>query len=187
MRVALALMVIGFVPADAAWSCAHPDNRLTNCGFTSDLSGWALGSQGTYEHHPTAGSSQPGALFVLSGGTVEPFASFGQCVSNLTGGTSYGYGIDAQIFFGFAGCNLLIEQWANLNCAPPANASSSLPLDLDVSWAQFQGTHTTDATTRSISFTMVCFNSSGLYALRFDDAFYGPGLVPVELSTFTID
>jgi len=170
-----------------ALACNHPDNAVANCGFTGSLGGWSTGP-GTITPEPSDGSSQPGSLQAAAGGAASPFAAFEQCVTGVVGGTSYGFGIDARrVSGGSVSCTLLVDQYSGANCTPPALGAASVGISLASGWTQSNSTHVTNASTHSVIFTVSCLDAAQAFTLRFDDAFYGPGLVPVELQSLSIE
>lgn len=173
--------------ASPALACSHPDNAVANCGFTSSLDGWT-GGPGTITRDPSDGSSQPGSLQAAAGGSASPFAAFEQCVTGVAGGASYGFGIDARrISGGAVSCTLLVDQYAGASCTPPALGAVSVGISLASGWTQSSSTHVTNASAHSVIFTVSCLDAAQAFTLRFDDAFYGPGLVPVELQSLSIE
>lgn len=173
--------------ASPALACQQPGNRVTNCGFDTGLSGWSL-STGTLTHQPSDGSSQAGSLQAAAGGGVNPTAAFEQCLTGLAPSTSYGFGVDARRLSGSTvTCTVLIDQYAGANCTPPSTGTAGLTIALNATWTQSQSVHTTAATTQSAFFTVTCSDGTQTFSVRFDDLFYGQGLVPVELSHFSVE
>jgi hypothetical protein len=120
-----------------------------------------------------------------------PFFGFQQCASGLTPNTAYGYGIDSRAVDPSVGssCSVGVAEFADAACGGTVLASHAQGLALSATWTQADETFTSTPTTHSALLSVFCSDGALEPALqvRFDDAFLGSGLTPVELQRFEIE
>ncbi len=195
MKTVIGGMVLSLIifPGDALGDCATvPGNLLTNCNFTNNILSWTQ-AVGSFSHNTTMGSKAIGSLQGVSspagGGTQQVLPT--QCIP-VSASTNYNYGIDHKLLPGGTPSTCLMQSFGftGANCT---GTSNPLPLIGFVPGASFAQTATAAATTLnttiSVQFLVFCSASvsSPSFTLLLDDAFFGPGLVPVELQHFTVD
>jgi hypothetical protein len=181
----------GLVLLQLAWwspplqACQEPANLLTNCGFDADLSGWVL-DLGTFTHVSADGSSQPGCVEgeSVGSGTFGAHLNLKQQLPWGLGAASRGYGVDFRVVSGSASCSVGVQAYWEPSCLTQS-ASSVTDFTPGAAWAQAQGTYT--AGTYQCAYVAIFCYGSEPFRVRFDDAFFGVGLVPVALEQFTIE
>ncbi len=187
--LALALFVAAAARADA---CNVPGNLVANCGFTSSSTGWSLVWPllmfSSLDGSPNG--SGPGCLGGQPISMQMPFFGFQQCVSGLQPNTSYGFGIDSRTLDPSvnSSCSLAVMEHPAADCNGGVLQGHSVGIALG-DWAQYDGTFVSNAGVQSATFSVFCSDGALDPALkvRFDDAFLGAGLVPVELQRFELD
>lgn len=178
--------------AARAWPCAVPGNLLQNCGFDTDLRGWDL-RFGGYTREPVDGASHPGSMTALARLSPESAGlGFRQDVHGLLPDTQYGFGIRARLLNGTVSyCTLFVRRYADVACTVPVpGAPEPAPgLVLSAGWSQATSVFLTGPAAPACARFSVSCTSFGakLFSLRFDDAFLGVGLVPVELQSFSVE
>ena len=201
---AIALIALVFSPtAIAAGPCAGGTNLLVNCSFDSNFGSWGTnGGIGNVTWVSTPDNSGGGGSIQLisdPGGNRTLYQCF-----LVSPSTSYGFGTfvfqtpDActapQV-----GIRVLFYQQPTADCAT-LNSSGTLsaitpfvdgPVSTTTSsWVKINSTASTPSDTNSIFFVMASYCSNSLVQAGtsyVDEAFFGQGLTPVDLRSFSAD
>jgi hypothetical protein len=200
---ALAIVTFAVLSARPALAdCQGAGNLIQSCGFATAAdtvdatSPWTLsgaGIFGTYSHDAADGSSAVGSLIgVTTADSTEQRVLFFQCVVAPAAGT-YGYGIDIRHSApdaAFVQCALTIRTHATSDCSGSGTMVNDVfTTAFTGNWQQLSDVGTViPAATASAKFEVHCFRATTVVAgtFRFDDAFFGIGLVPVDLQSFEV-
>lgn len=190
-----AILVLGLGAPTVTWAdCAIAGNLVTNCNFAGGIANWAQGL-GTFSHEPTDGSSSAGSMHGVAEDNGNGFwLDFRQCITNPVDNTLYNFGLDVRSTFGtLSNCRLGVQTCTAASCGGVCGGTQAQS-GLDTvtgAWTQTSG-GTGQITTLvggSVLLIAACGNGSetSTYTVRFDDIFFGVGLVPVELQTFEVE
>lgn len=190
-----AVLVLGLGAPAVTWAdCAIAGNLVTNCNFAGGITNWNQ-LLGTFSHEPTDGSSSAGSMHGVSEDNGNGFwLDFRQCITNPVDTTLYNFGMDVRSTFGtLNGCRIGAQTCNGTSCGAGCvvtQATTNLNT-VTGTWTQTSG-GTGQITTLaggSVLLIAACGNGSetSTYTVRFDDIFFGVGLVPVELQTFEVE
>jgi hypothetical protein len=193
--IALAAMQPLLVASEAG-ACQNA-NLVVNCGLDASTLGWAaffgegvLSFQPGDGSQPPAGGTGPGSAEVqgtpIAGGTFA--ATVAQCITNPAPG-NYGFGVDSILVSGTAvTCRVAVINNTDFACGAIVLPGFQGDMHTAVgAWAQSSnGTMNVGSAHHSVFWQVRC-TSSGPFTFRFDDGYFGVGLVPVELTGFSVE
>lgn len=200
MKRRVIVTAVGFFVALApAWAnCNQAGNLIgSNCNFdvAGDVSNWTVVNADSCVHNAADGSSGVGNMecnAVSSSGNFVVRVNF--CMtSGVAASTNYGYGADAR-FVSTAGtvptCTVEASDWSGANCSTNINGATT-PLAPGVTYTQSTAaSYATGGTATTARVELFCISANvgaGDFVVRFDDAFFGVGLTPVELQQFSVE
>lgn len=149
-----------------------PDNRITNSGFDSDLSGWDGGSSVNWDVEDANGSDSSGSLQVQVGGDIPVGAS--QCVA-VEDLVALSVAIDSRQVTGDNGVAAVSLTWySEPECAPDAYLSGAYdPFDLNGAWQAFRVEHVPPGSASSVDVFVGALSVSGTVTARIDNVYAG--------------
>lgn len=181
----------GFVVAAAP---ALAQNQLANPGFDGDLSGWTVYPHPafTVTYDASQGYSTPGALRIAETFSISNLLVARQCLP-VTPGQVLDFGGKYRFESGHASNvkGYVTVQWsADTSCATMGSFGPVFLVAGDTSdvWVPIRGDNiTVPAGTHSAYFIVGIDMSIDEGAGWFDDVFFGPDPLPVELLSFEIE
>jgi hypothetical protein len=191
---AVALPLLATPPA---WACQNAANLITNCGFETSTGAWAVfGGEGTLSFQPgdgsqpPAGGTGPGSAEVTATAIAPGMfaATVAQCIANPPAG-NYGWGVDSRLVSGTVSqCSVAVINSTDATCTAIVFPGFQGNMNTALSgWAQSSpGTMNVNPVHHSVFWQVRCTSSSS-FVFRFDDAFFGMGLVPVELTHVSVE
>ena len=170
--------------------CSDPANLTTNCGFDSDNSGWTVLAPSGLAWDPS-GNQGPGSALGLGGtGGMEYTFRMYQCIGPVTASTNYGFGAVVQevVPGTIAGCDVTIEEYSDGTCTTLVAGGAFAAVSSFNGWTDITNTtFTTTATTQSVRLEVHCAAMVDFDVLV-DDVYFGTDLlVPVELSSLSVE
>ena len=186
----------GFLLGGFLLTCgpALAQNQAVNPGFVSDLSGWTMYANPgfTSSHDATQGYSTPGALRVSATFSISNLLVARQCLP-VTAGQVLDYGGKFRFE---SGHEIDVKGYATVRWSPDA-ACATMGLfgplfqvvdNLPDVWQPIRGDSVTvPAGTNSAYFLLGIDMSPGEGVGWFDDVFFGPAPLPVELLSLEIE
>lgn len=185
MKGTVTLVALGVLTARAAWPCHQPGNLVPSCGFDADLSGWVV-SAGTWQWNAEAGPS--GEAGSAEGGGRLAGSLDSSCFA-ASPNTTYAFGAAARAISQGSGtlCGVIATTFADSGCSTVDNFEFVVfPTPLPSEWTQVSAALRTSAAVVSAQLELFCASDPSVIA-RFDDAFFGEGLFPVELQGFSVE
>jgi hypothetical protein len=203
--VALVLTLPAVTPASA---CQVAANLIANCGFPTDTANWSIlnvgGTWGTLAFSGSDGATPgtgPGSAEVVAAmnGPGDFRAGVMQCIGAATGvpdvpTDTYNAGGDARLVtaaIGDASCSMDVVGFTSNDCSTGlvAPASGSGSFAVGNTWVQgnIPGFAVVSIpNVLSVRLFIACTHTVP-FTMHFDDLFFGVGLTPVELQSFTIE
>jgi hypothetical protein len=174
---------------------AAAQNRIVNPGFDSDLSGWTVipSPEYTVTHDPVMGAGAPGSarVDVDSAGPLNHLV-LQQCVT-VVAGSNYDFGVQ----FRFAsGANpvptgaVMVQWFTDGICnAPDGAAFSTFSTNTPDIWQLISATNVPAPPGIGSAFVSMLITSvgAGTSVAWYDDAYFGPNPIPVELLGFSVE
>jgi hypothetical protein len=186
-------VLIGFLAACAAPCLAQ--NQVANPGFVSGLGSWTVlshpGITNTYD--ATQGSGTPGALRVsTSGATTLNYVVVRQCLPVTPGGVvDFGgkYRFESGHAVNLKG-NASVAWFTDGGCTTGGltGVSTNIINDIPNTWLPIHANNVVvPAGRNSAYFLLVIGISAGEGVAWFDDVYFGPDPLPVELMSFGVE
>ncbi len=187
MRKALTLLLFFAFLLAAAPAAAQ--NLMANDSFESGLASWpaSAGSVGTASPEGTTVHFGAGSVSIAISGTAG-FSSVEQCVA-VTPGQSYNWGGWSYVPSGQDGSNQAQVYWCTTSACTTCNFSvGAVSSTLTNAWEKLMvsGSVAPAAPFAKLVLRSIA-NTSSPFTSYFDDAFFGIGVVPVELVRFAAD
>jgi hypothetical protein len=173
----------------AAAAPAAAQNRIVNPGFDTDLSGWTLLTSPEYviSHDPAMGAAAPGSARVDVASAVPlNHLVLQQCVTAVAG-NNYDFGAKFRFASGAvpAPTGAVQVQWfADAICNNPDGvAFSSFSLNTPDVWQLISATNVTvpAGMGSAIVALLITTTGPGTSVAWYDDVYFGPSPIPVEL------
>lgn len=176
MKNVIGLMLFLFLNAPAAWaqsSCQSADNLVLNCGFDSDVNGWAA-NNGFVSHDPVDGAEQSGALQIETfNGTSRTTQS--ACVNTpIDGGRQYDFGASYRVvsndLLNF--CRVDVTEFDSAGCTGNQTqhlaTSQGFP-SMSASFSNVASEFTTQTSALSLRIRLDCDQNFGTHTVNWDD------------------
>jgi hypothetical protein len=204
MMAAAALVLTGMAGAQ----CSDPNNLLDGdlCGFDSPASvgpgNWVAPNStfGSVAHSASGGRTTPGSLegtpYIVGGPGGGSTLGAQYCLQNfpVANGDTFGFGAYVQVTTGAADCRVILTTYAAPDCTGGSVEETATPFIFGITsasgWVKLNDMMTLDATQAagSMGIRVYC---TDIFATPFlvsvDDAYVGPGMVPVELQAFSVE
>lgn len=179
----------------AAAAPAAAQNQIVNPGFDSDLSGWTVipSPEYTVSHDPVMGAGAPGSarLDVNSAGPLNHLV-LQQCVTAVAG-TNYDFGVQFRFASGATPvptAAVMVQWFADGICNNPDGAAfSTFSTNTPDVWQPLSATNITvpAGMGSALVFMLVTSTGAGTSVAWYDDAYFGPNPIPVELQGFGVE
>jgi hypothetical protein len=186
----ISVLVLVGAPTFAA-DCNQVGNLLINCDFNTDLTGWFLELGQSWTHVPGDGGTAPGSTEVVAEFT-DPnwFAIIGHssCLAH-SGAVTFDAGFTARLVSSseVVQCDVSGSYYSDVACSSQIISFSSGLTPINDTWADvFFPDVAPNPSAQSLTFFVVCVSTAS-FTVRYDDTLFGLDLVPVELTSFSVE
>ena len=181
--------------SERAWgaNCQVFENKLLNCGFDGGTTNWSAAS-GTLSHEAVDGRGNPGSAQMV--GPISATSEIRSDCVEVDPSTAYGFGIaHREITDALVNGNCILQVFfyqtlASCQAGGNSGVGSSISLDPGATWVLVNGTTPSPADDGSpgvFARLVVPCSSGPTHTIRYDDAFLGVGMTPVDLQHYSVD
>lgn len=190
-KIAILVLLSSHSVAALADCAASGSNDIANCGFESGdpPDSWTLNTGVLTLNMATPKSGSIAAQIDAIQNVPDPFfATIDSDCFAVNDDASYGFGAHFRLVSGATpSCRVTPVGYTSMNCGTGVTALPNSPNVSVPTGVWTQSATTIDASgIGSMHFQLHCSAGSDFVVLM-DDVFAGPGLVPVELQSFSID
>ena len=172
------LLVVCLLVAAAvqAADCTQTGNLVSNCGFDTDLSDWAIGAADSSAHIPDDGGFALGSAELDRHDGINAIEIISSCIE-VAQDTSYNVGVAFRLVSGSVSSTCTLDIWqyelTACNDFAPVLSTGFLPT---ATWSEIFGEILTGTGINSITLRLACSSEDSDFIIRLDDFLFGEDL-----------